>query len=93
MFWIAHYSLGFNPGVTRPTGRIVEDERVFGSIEFGLGSQGPQHRAKTWWAASHTDGIVLSPTILLDGVALEVSGRYAHPGVVVACRALGVAGY
>ncbi|MDP2872000.1 MAG: hypothetical protein Q8P31_05610 [Bacillota bacterium] len=93
MFWIAHYSLGFNPGVMRPTGRIVEDERVFGSIEIGLGSQGPQHRAKTWWAASHTDGIVLAPTIHLDGVALEVGGRYVHPDAVAGCRALGVAGY
>ncbi len=26
MFRLAHYSIGFNPGVTKPTGRIVEDE-------------------------------------------------------------------
>ncbi len=25
MFRLAHYSIGFNPGVTKPTGRIVED--------------------------------------------------------------------
>lgn len=28
MFRLAHYSLGFNPGVMKPTGRIVEDERI-----------------------------------------------------------------
>ncbi len=93
MFWLAHYSVGFNPGVTRPTGRIVEDERVFGCIEMGLGSQGPQHRAKTWYAASHTDGIVLNPTIKLDDVVIEQNGVYVHPRIVEACRELGVPGY
>lgn len=39
MFRLAHYSIGFNPGVTKPTGRIVEDERLFGCIEMGIGSQ------------------------------------------------------
>jgi leucyl aminopeptidase (aminopeptidase T) len=71
MYRIAHYSLGFNPGVMRPTGRIVEDERIFGCIEMGMGSQGAQIMGKTWSAASHTDGVVLAPTILLDGVAME----------------------
>jgi len=93
MYRLAHYSLGFNPGVTRVTGRIVEDERVFGCIEMGLGSQGAQIRGKGWSAASHTDGIVLNPSIYLDGEPLELDGRYVHPEVVEACRALGVPGY
>lgn len=93
MYWLAHFSLGFNPGVTRPTGRIVEDERVFGCIEMGIGSQGAQIRGKTWAAASHTDGIVLNPTIKLDGMTLEQDGVYLHPRVVDACRELGVPGY
>ncbi|MGA9350236.1 MAG: hypothetical protein WBW48_15745 [Anaerolineae bacterium] len=90
---LAHYSLGFNPGVTRCTGRIVEDERVFGCIEFGIGSQGAQIGGLTWDAGGHTDGIVLNPTIYLDGQAMEEEGRYVHPGVVAACRELGVSGY
>ncbi|MFR8331788.1 MAG: hypothetical protein ACLU9S_05025 [Oscillospiraceae bacterium] len=31
---------GFNPGVPEPTGRIEEDERIFGCVEIGLGTQG-----------------------------------------------------
>lgn len=46
MFRLAHYSLGFNPGVMKPTGRIVEDERIFGCMEFGIGSQGKMIRGK-----------------------------------------------
>jgi leucyl aminopeptidase (aminopeptidase T) len=93
MYRLAHYSLGFNPGVTKCTGRIVEDERVFGCIEMGLGSQGPQIGGKTWKSASHTDGIVLNPTIILDGEVLEEEGRYVHPELVKLCRELGVPGY
>jgi leucyl aminopeptidase (aminopeptidase T) len=93
MYRIAHYSLGFNPGVTQITGRIVEDERVFGCIELGIGSQGAQIMGKTWSAASHTDGVILNPTITLDGVVMEKDGVYQLPPIIEACRELGVPGY
>ena len=93
MYRLAHYSLGFNPGVTKPSGRIVEDERIFGIIEMGLGTQGPQIRGKTWSAAAHTDGVVMNPTIVLDGVEMEKDGVYQLESLVEACRELGVPGY
>jgi leucyl aminopeptidase (aminopeptidase T) len=93
IYRLAHYSLGFNPGVMRCTGRIVEDERVFGCIEFGIGSQGKQIGGLVWDSGGHTDGIVLNPGIYLDDQALEEEGHYAHPDVVKACRELGVPGY
>lgn len=93
MYRIAHYSLGFNPGVTRPTGRILEDERVFGCFVVGIGTQGAQIGGLTWQAASHADGVVLCPSIYLDGDPLEIDGQYVHPEVAEACRNLGVPGY
>jgi leucyl aminopeptidase (aminopeptidase T) len=93
MYRLAHYSMGFNPGVTKVSGRIVEDERVFGCIEMGIGSQGAQIMGKTWKAAAHTDGIVLNPTIVFDGDTIEKDGRYVHPSLVEACQKLGVGGY
>ena len=93
MYRLAHYSLGFNPGVTKPSGRIVEDERIFGIVEMGIGSQGPQIRGKTWSAAAHTDGIVMNPTIVLDGVEMEKDGTYQLETLKKACRELGVPGY
>ncbi len=97
-YWLAHISPGFNPGVTKTTGRIVEDERVFGCIEMGFGSRSgaPGERGKTWmpWTApSHTDGSIVSPTICFDDVVIEQDGRYVHPDIVRACRELGVPGY
>ncbi|HIE58117.1 MAG TPA: hypothetical protein EYP88_07810 [Anaerolineales bacterium] len=93
IYRIAHYSLGFSPGVTRLSGRIVEDERLFGCIEFGIGTQGKQIGGEGWDAGGHTDGIVVNPSIYLDGEPIEVEGTYVHPDVVAACRELGVGGY
>ncbi len=93
MYRIAHYSLGFNNGVTKPTGRIVEDERLFGCVTIGIGTQGPQMKAVGWKAAAHTDGVMLSPSVILDGQPLEEAGRYVHPEIAEACRELGVPGY
>jgi len=93
MYRLAHYSLGFNPGVIRPTGRIVEDERVFGCIECGIGSQGAAIMGECWAAASHTDGTLLKPTIILDGQIFEENGIYKFPKARELCRKLRVAGY
>jgi len=80
---IAHLSFGFNPGVRRITGRIVEDERVFGCVNIGFG---PQRLG----APSHTDGVILRPSIVADGVEIERAGVYVHPDLVGLCRRLGV---
>ena len=93
MFRLAHYSLGFNPGVSKATGRIVEDERIFGCMEFGIGSQGKMIRGSYWTAASHTDGVVSKPSIILDGVAIEEKGKYVDPELAAICKKMGVAGY
>ena len=93
MLRLAHYSQGFNPGVRAVTGRIVEDERVFGCMEFGIGSQGITIGGKHWSAASHTDGIVLNPTIILDGEVLEEDGVYKDLEARRICAELGIAGY
>ena len=93
MLRLAHWSQGFNSGVPKITGRIVEDERVFGSMEFGIGSQGITVGGAHWNAASHTDGILLKPTIELDGVLLEKDGIYVDEGARAICKQLGIADY
>jgi leucyl aminopeptidase (aminopeptidase T) len=93
MYRLAHWSLGFNPGVLQPTGRIVEDERVFGCVEIGIGTKGAWIGGEPWVAAAHTDGSIRDPSIYLDGEAVEIDGRYVHPELVRICRELGVAGY
>ena len=78
---------GFNPGVTRFTGRVAEDERVFGVFDFGFG--GWMDRP----AASHFDVVITAPTIVADGVEIERDGKYVHPELGEFCRIMKVAGY
>jgi len=84
---IAHLTYGFNPGVTRFTGRVAEDERVFGVFDFGFG--GWMDRP----AASHFDGVITAPTIVADGVEIERDGKFTHPELRELCRSMGIPGY
>ena len=81
-----HACYGFNPGVSRPSGRILEDERVFGCMQFGIG-------ATDLGSPIHSDGVVLRPSVWLDDVQIEQDGQYVHPDLVRLCREMGVAGY
>ena len=86
MYLVDHSCYGFNPGVTRLTGRILEDERLFGCMQFGIGRT-------RFGAPSHTDGIVTSPSVWADQVQLEDEGVYVHPRLVELCQQMGVSGY
>jgi leucyl aminopeptidase (aminopeptidase T) len=93
MYRFSHFSYGYNPGVLRPSGRVAEDERVFGCVCLGLGSQTVDLVPEPNEAPSHTDLTVLKPTITLDDVLIEQDGRYVHPTLVELCRKLGAPGY
>jgi len=84
LYRIAHVSMGFNPGIPVPTGRVVEDERAFGDVDFGFGA----------WvgrpAAGHFDFTCRQVTIKANGVPLQENGRYTHPKLASLCRAMGV---
>ncbi len=81
MYRVSHLTFGFNPRVLRPTGRIIEDERIFGCIEIGIGSA-------RMGAPSHADGIILAPTVELDGTVLIQDGFFAQGEVADLARAL-----
>lgn len=81
MFQVAHLSYGFNPGA-KLTGDIVEDERVWGSTEWGIGNVGPMLTSDIPGgipAPSHTDGICLNSTVWLDGELFIKDGEVVGP--------------
>lgn len=78
MFNVAHLSYGCNPGA-KLTGNILEDERVWGVVEWGLGSQSSTFKGRLGPASSHTDGICLNPTLWGDGEKIIDNGEYVHP--------------
>ena len=81
MFCIAHLSYGCNPGA-KLTGNILEDERVWGVVEWGIGSQSSSFKGKLGLASSHTDGICLNPTVTIDGEKIIQDGEYVHQSLI-----------
>jgi leucyl aminopeptidase (aminopeptidase T) len=90
MFRVAHLSFGSNPGA-KLTGNIVEDERVWGSTEWGLGYVGPDltNDGKPIAAASHTDGICLNTSVWLDELQIFEKGKLVHGELAGLAKKLG----
>jgi len=78
MLKLAHISYGFNPGA-RLTGNILEDERVWGATEWGIGNVGPRLVPGGIPGPSHSDGICLNSSVWLDGVQLMDKGQLLDP--------------
>ena len=78
MYVPAHISYGCNPGA-KLTGNVLEDERIWGVLEWGLGNQSETFGARSTRAASHSDGITLRPTLVADGQLVIKDGKYVHP--------------
>jgi len=91
MLRLAHLAYGFNPGA-RLTGNILEDERVWGGTEWGLGQVGlmyvPPEGIK---GASHTDGICLNTSVWLDGKQITDKGKVLDPTLASLVKQLGKA--
>ncbi len=79
MFRIAHGCYGFAPGA-KLSGNIVEDERIWGCTEWGLGYLSPTDTEPEGInARSHCDGICLNSTVWLDGTIILDTGTVVHP--------------
>ena len=82
MLKMAHIAYGFNPGA-KLTGNIVEDERVWGSTEWGIGYVSNVDAPPCGQdAVSHTDGICLKSTVWLDDVCIMKDGKIVLPELV-----------
>jgi 2,5-dihydroxypyridine 5,6-dioxygenase len=91
MLCMAHVCYGCNPGANL-TGNIVEDERVWGATEWGMGYVGPMLTGgKPIPAASHTDCICLNTSVWLDGEQIWDKGKSVHPELAELAKKLGKA--
>jgi leucyl aminopeptidase (aminopeptidase T) len=88
MYHAAHVCYGFNPGA-RLSGLCTEDERVWGSTEWGFGYQGPFFKGKGINAVSHVDGICLNSSVWLDGQQIMDQGRLVQPKLAELAAKLG----
>jgi 2,5-dihydroxypyridine 5,6-dioxygenase len=81
MLRLAHVCYGLLPNAVL-TGVIAEDERIWGSTQWGIGNVGPTAVPGGIPAPSHTDGICLNSSVWLDGKQILNEGNVVHPELV-----------
>ena len=80
MYKISHNMFGFNPNVRNMCGEVVEDERIWGGVDFGFGHTSPMDMPPLGQVAkSHFDGVVGKVSIFLDDVQIVDDGEVCHP--------------
>ena len=91
MYKISHHMIGLNPGVRTLCGEIVEDERIWGGVDFGFGHTSPIDMPPNGQVAkSHFDGVIACTSVYLDEVKIIDNGVVCHPDLVpLAERLLG----
>ncbi len=85
---VAHVCYGFNPGA-RLSGLCTEDERVWGSTEWGFGYQGPFFKGKAGTAITHVDGICLRSSVWLDGKQILDEGIFVDSELAALAHKIG----
>jgi len=83
MYKISHNMIGLNPGVRKLCGEIVEDERIWGGVDFGFGHTSPIDMPPDGQPAkSHFDGVVAKTSIYLDEQQIVDDGQVCHPDLI-----------
>jgi 2,5-dihydroxypyridine 5,6-dioxygenase len=89
MLRLAHVCYGFLPNAVL-TGVIAEDERIWGSTQWGIGNVGPTAVPPAGMPApSHMDGICLNSSVWLDGEPITADGKVVNPQLLSLAKALG----
>lgn len=85
---LAHISYGVHPNA-KLSGDIVEDERIWGATEWGIGNVGPFLVPGGISGPSHSDGICLNSSVWLDGIQILDKGRFIHAELKELAKKLG----
>jgi len=72
---LGEFAIGTNIGLTGLIGNLLQDEK-FPGIHLALGSPYPTKTGATWDSSAHNDGILLRPTIVVDGRTIMQDGRF-----------------
>ncbi len=89
MYIAAHVCYGCSPNAQLGT-ITTENERVWGSTQWGFGHQGSNYSGgEPRVAKSHVDGICLNCSVWLDGEQIMDEGRYIHPDLAALAKKIG----
>ena len=89
MFKISHMMIGANPGVRELSYEIVEDERIWGGVDFGFGHTSPIDMPPLGQkATSHFDGVVEKVDLYFDDIQVIEKGVFSHHKIKGAAKKL-----
>ena len=89
MLRLAHTAIGLNPGA-KLTGNMLEDERFWGSTEWGIGNIDPMLISPDGVdAPGHCDAICLDTSVYLDGKLLMEHDKFLVPELAELAKKLG----
>ena len=89
MLRLAHTAIGLNPGA-KLTGNMLEDERFWGSTEWGIGNIDPMLIAPEGVdAPGHCDAICLDSSVYLDGKLIMEHDKFLVPELAELAKKLG----
>jgi leucyl aminopeptidase (aminopeptidase T) len=72
---LGEFAIGTNVGLTGLIGNLLQDEK-FPGIHLALGSPYPDKTGAEWDSQAHNDGILRSPTIIVDGKPIMKDGKF-----------------
>jgi leucyl aminopeptidase (aminopeptidase T) len=72
---VGEFAIGTNTGLTELIYNLLQDEK-FPGIHIAFGSPLPGHTGADWDSKSHIDGLIISPTIIVDGETIMDKGQF-----------------
>lgn len=72
---VGEFAIGTNTGLTHLIYNLLQDEK-FPGIHVAFGSPLPGHTGAQWDSKAHVDGVLIKPTIYVDGAPIMTRGQF-----------------
>ncbi len=72
---VGEFAIGTNTGLTKLIYNLLQDEK-FPGIHIAFGSPYPGKTGATWDSKAHVDGVIIKPSIYVDGDAIMEKGVF-----------------
>ncbi len=72
---VGEFAIGTNTGLTHLIYNLLQDEK-FPGVHIAFGSSLPAKTGATWDSKAHVDGVLIRPTIYVDGEAIMDKGTF-----------------
>jgi len=72
---VGEFAIGTNTGLTKLIYNLLQDEK-FPGVHVAFGYPYPSKTGATWESKAHVDGVLVAPTITVDGDVLMEKGEF-----------------